>query len=102
NIIVNNVLLYFNTKFLRLSFGWYVRHQIVSVLAFLCVAWGVTFGIDHWFVGVGILVRFLGAGLGYLVAIVGGVYFFPGLLGLARQDVVVVDRILMRHRHKIE
>ena len=94
NIVINNVLLYFNARYLRLPFGWYVAHQIFSVVIFLVIAWMVTFGIDHCLAGSGVLWRFLWAGLGYFFIMIGFIYFFPALLGLGRQDIsTMISRI---------
>lgn len=94
NIIGNNVLLYFNSKFLNIPFGWYVRHQLVSVLVFMVIAFLITGGIDYYLNGKDVLVRFLAAGSGYLLLTGAAVYLFPALLGLGHGDIsVVLQRI---------
>jgi len=90
NILTNNVLLYFNAKYLRVSFGWYLGHQIVSVLTFLLCAFIVTWGLDQFLSTGHILLRFLLAGVGYLVVTAAAVKIFPGLLGLRSADIDLV------------
>jgi O-antigen/teichoic acid export membrane protein len=87
NILTTNVLLYFNAKFLHLPFGWYVRHQLISAGAFIALAFVATWGMDHCFPSAHVLLRFLGAGIGYAFIVLGAVYLFPGILGLSRQDI---------------
>jgi len=38
NFITVNVMLYFNAKFLKLPFYWYLTHQLVSLFVFLTLA----------------------------------------------------------------
>lgn len=89
-VLWNNVLLYFNSKFLNFSFGWYVKHQLVSVLVFIIVAFFTTWVVDHCFYGKDVLFRFFFAGFGYLLLTVAVVYLFPALLGLEHDDVSAV------------
>lgn len=94
NIVTNNVYLYYNARFLRLPLSWYVVHQLVSVLAFLAIAWVITLIVDRYFVGVDVLWRFSIIGLGYGLAVLGAVLTVPGLLGLSRPDIAAVtDKI---------
>lgn len=92
NILVNNVLLYFNSKFLNISFTWYLKHQLVSVLVFLMIAFLPTWAVDHYFNVKDVLLRFLIAGSGYLLLTGAAVYLFPSLLGLGHADISAVLR----------
>jgi O-antigen/teichoic acid export membrane protein len=87
NIIVTNALLYFNAKFLHLPLGWYLGHQVISVAAFIALAFLATWGVDHYFPSGLILLRFLGAGMGYSLLVTGAVFLFPGILGIGRKDI---------------
>ena len=89
NIVITNALLYFNAKFLNLSFSWYLGHQLISVAVFITLALLATMSVDRFIPG-HVLLRFLGAGLGYLLMVMGAVFIFPGVLGLGRQDITVL------------
>jgi len=88
NILSVNVLLYFNTKFLKLPFFWYVIHQLINVIVFLGLALFVRICLDHLFLGKNVLFHFLGDGFVYLLMVAAVVYIAPGLLGLHRQDIL--------------
>jgi len=61
NILAVNVMLYYNARFLKLSFGWYLMHQLVSAIVFLGLAFFITIGMDHLFTERGV-VSFLSGG----------------------------------------
>jgi len=92
NILINNIFLYFNAKFLRLSFGWYLNHQVISVVVFMTLAFLVTWGVDHCFPMSHHLLRFLVAGIGYSIVSLGAVFIFPGVLGLGRKDITFIQQ----------
>lgn len=88
NALMVNVCLYFNARFLKIPFWWYVRHQVLSTAFFLFLAWIVTRGLvvipampTHVFGS------FILTGMVYIMAVLGLGYFIPGLFGLERKDI---------------
>jgi O-antigen/teichoic acid export membrane protein len=102
NIIITNALLYFNAKFLHLPLAWYLGHQVVSVAVFIALAFLATWGMDQCFPAGHLLLRFLGAGLGYSLLVFGAIFIFPGILGLGRSEMAVltgkVRAVLVKRR----
>jgi O-antigen/teichoic acid export membrane protein len=89
-----NVMLWFNARYLKLPFGWYVRHQVVSCVVFLAVASGVVFVCDHWITsGAQIFLKLIVSGVFYLAVTGAVIYLFPNLLGMDR---VSLSRVLRR------
>jgi ethanolamine transporter EutH len=89
NIVTNNVLLWFNARFLNLPFGWYVRHQIVTFVVFLLIAAGVTFVSDHWIMpGAQVFLKFVVSGVFYFLVAGAVVFLFPDILGISRQKML--------------
>lgn len=86
--ITINVQLYFNAKFLKLSFWRYVGHQIFSVGCLFVVAIVVTFGVDKIpGLGKSMIPSFLIAGFLYTLMVIGLAYFVPVVFGIKREDV---------------
>jgi hypothetical protein len=92
-----NVELYFNSKFLKLSFWKYFAHQIVCVGCLLFVAFLSLKLVDYLHVFSNILFNFLLNGVIYTIAIAGLIYFVPALLGLTRKDIRSFSHFVRRH-----
>lgn len=86
--IAVNVQLYFNSRFLELSFWKYFGHQIFSVGCFLAVATVAILGVDN-ILGIreNIINGFLLAGVFYTLIVIGLIYCLPVIAGLKRQDI---------------
>lgn len=97
NIILVNVQLYFNSRFLNLRFWRYIGHQVICVGSLLGCAYAATFGVKY-FVGLHdeIVLSFLLSGLLYTILVVGVAYFQPIIVGLKREDIRLVTRFIMR------
>ncbi|MFH0753289.1 MAG: lipopolysaccharide biosynthesis protein [Candidatus Omnitrophota bacterium] len=96
NVVTVNVCLYFNARFLHLPFGWYLRHQLLSVLAFAGMAFVSTFIVERCWAGGDVVFRFLIAGAIYFVVIAASVFLVPGFLGLKRGDIGLVMHKMMK------
>ena len=85
-VAIVNTQLYFNAKFLRLSFRRYLSHQVLSVVCLLCLAALATYGADKVF-GLHKIASFIIAGVGYTLMVIGIIYYFPASFGLKGQDI---------------
>jgi O-antigen/teichoic acid export membrane protein len=87
-VVAVNVLLYFSTRYLGLSFWRYLRHQLGCVASLLITAWLVMVGVDH-IPGVqdNVVPSFLIAGLIYSVLVLALCYVQPMIFGMKREDV---------------
>ena len=91
-----NVQLYFNTKYLELHFIKYFGHQLFTVACFLVLAiiasWGINeIALLHNKIILGVLV----SGSLYAVLVTVIIYYFPVVLGLAKQDVMDTKKYIM-------
>jgi O-antigen/teichoic acid export membrane protein len=81
-----NTLLLFNVRFLKLSLGRFLTHQIVVLAALMSLATGATLIVDSLLNGGGVVSRFLGAGFLYTLAVAVLACLFPSFFGLSRED----------------
>ena len=90
-----NVQLYFNAKFLELSFWKYLGYQVSSIVCFLTIAVVTTFGVDQ-VLGLHrhIIFSFILAGMLYTLLVSGLVYYFPIIFGLDRQTIKSVVKLI--------
>lgn len=98
-VIFVNILIYFNTKFLKLSFWHYVRHQILCTSCLLTASMISVYMANQVFGlgGQGILSFFLsGAIFASLAALL--VYLAPSVFGLNRQDIRTLTKRLSNFR----
>lgn len=98
-LIVVNVLLFLNTRLLRLSFSRFLLHQMGSIAVLLALAVVSTFLFDIVAPGISNpFVELLGVGVIYslLVGITG--ILFPALFGIHRSDIRTLWEKLMRPR----
>lgn len=87
-IVAVNVQLYFNAKFLKLSFWRYFGHQIFCVGCLLVAAFIATFWVDN-ILGFHetVIYSFILAGFFYTLMVGFFVYYMPAVFGLRIQDV---------------
>lgn len=83
-----NVQLYFNSRFLKLSFWKYVAHQIVCVGCLLLLAFLSLKIVDYLHISSNIGINFLLNGIIYSISVAGLTYFVPALFGLTRKDML--------------
>lgn len=96
-----NVLLYANSKYLKISFWKYLLHQIVSILLFLSVAAAVRAGVVLIMRGGGnALADILISGVIYTVISAVIFFAFPVIFGLKREDTGVVMSYLSVRRKR--
>lgn len=91
--IVVNIQLYYNAKFLKLSFWRYFSHQIFSVACFAVIAIISSISADK-LLNENIIHSFILAGIIYSALIAGLIYMFPILLGIKRQDIYRMINII--------
>ena len=82
-----NVQLYFNSRFLKLSFWKYFAHQIICVGFLLLMAFLSLKVVDFLQISSNIVINFLMNGIIYSIAVAGFIYFVPSLFGLTRKDI---------------
>ena len=85
-IVSVNVLLYFNSRFLKLSFKKYLVHQVVCVGCLLLLAFLSLKTVDYLHISSNIVINFLLNGIIYSIAVASLTYFVPSLFGLTRKD----------------
>jgi O-antigen/teichoic acid export membrane protein len=87
-VLLNNVLLYFNTRMLKLSFWKFMGHQFVSVVALLILAYSSVRVIDSFLSpGRHLIINFIAAGTVYAILSLISVSLKPSLIGMRRRDV---------------
>jgi O-antigen/teichoic acid export membrane protein len=87
NIITVNIWLYFNAKFLKLSFGKFLLHQFGSIVIMISVAVLSRLGIDMIPVlGNNLILSFLLSGAVYTIIMILISNYFPKLLGMDRES----------------
>ena len=94
--IAVNVQLYFNSKFLKLSFWKYFVHQIVCVGSLLLLAFVSLKVIDYLHISSNIVINFLLNGIIYSISVAGLTYFVPSLFGLTRKDMHSIFQLLSK------
>jgi len=87
NIITVNIWLYFNTRFLKLSFGKFLLHQLGSVVIMILIAILIRLGID-WvpYMGSNVILSLLLSGVVYTIILILISNYFPILLGMDRDS----------------
>lgn len=95
--ITVNVQLYYNAKFLKLSFWKFFGHQILSVGCLLAIALVVTFGANEILEpSSGIIASFLLAGVLYTLTVICLVSCFPAVFGIKREDIQYIFQRLRK------
>lgn len=93
-----NVQLYFNSRFLKLSFWKYFAHQIICVATLLLVAFMSLTVVDYFYVSSNIVMNFLLNGVIYSISVAGFTYLVPALFGLTRKDLRSLFQLLSKGR----
>lgn len=94
--IAVNVQLYFNAKFLKLSFWKYLGHQLFSVGCLLALAFLSTIGVDRVLgLSASVISSFLVAGILYSFGIAIIIYFMPIVFGIKKEDIEKIIEILV-------
>ena len=99
-----NLLAYFNCRFLGLSYGRFLGHQVVVLAALAAPLWGLRGGmvmsdmtdpaaIDLW-------IKTVSVGLGYGVWVVTLMFLFPSLVGRDRAELVSLARRVLWWRKR--
>jgi len=91
-----NVQLYFNSRFLKLSFLKYLAHQLVCVGCLLLLAFISLKAVDYLHISSNIVINFLLNGIIYSIFVAGLTYFFPALFGLTRKDIRSLFQLLSK------
>jgi hypothetical protein len=86
-LIAVNVLLYFSAKLINISFSRYFIHQVFCVGFFSTIAIGVNHLFARLVPNVSPLLAFLLSGILYTAISITGVYAFPDIAGIKRQDI---------------
>lgn len=81
-----NLLLYYNTKFLKEKYSYFVLHQIYSVLFFVVIGLFTDFVVNHIFSNY--IISFFASGLLYTIFVVCFVFIFPSIFALDREGVM--------------
>ena len=93
NIVTVNIWLYFNTRFLKLSFGKFLLHQLGSVAIMIAAALLSRLGTDRIpHIGSNVILAFLFSGVVYTIILVLIVNHFPKLLGMDRESLDMVKK----------
>lgn len=101
-IITVNVQLYFNAKFLNISFWRYFSHQIFCGVCLFITAFVATFWVDK-ILGFqeNVILGFILAGLFYTLMVVILVYRLPTVFGLKTQDIQSLVGMFTRKINKM-
>ena len=84
-IVAQNVLLWYNTKFLKISFIKMLMHQIISIFIIGSVARASTY-LANYFIK-DLILSFLIAGVFYLVLLIGVLFFLPKLFSTSNDEI---------------
>ncbi|MBA4320504.1 MAG: hypothetical protein C0412_19060, partial [Flavobacterium sp.] len=90
-IIVVNIQLLFNTKFLETSFWKLIGHQVYCFVAFALIAFICTILTDHLIQNNTLAI--LVSGMFYTISSIGMVYLFPSIIAFTEND---IKRIYLR------
>jgi len=86
NFLIVNVLLYYNARLLKLSFLWYLGHQIISVLVLSTIAVFSSFFVRSLSgISENVLITFILSGIVYAVICFLFVYAYPSIVGMDRK-----------------
>lgn len=94
--IAVNVQLYFNTRFLKLSFWRYLGHQVICLGYLSAIAFISIFLINKILnLQQNIIANFISTGVIYSLIVFASVYLFPALFGLKKRDIAwLAEKIL--------
>ena len=83
-LIQTNILLYYNTKFLKNKFSYFIYHQFFSILFFLLIGLFTDF-ITNFFLS-NIIVCFFVSGLFYTILVIILAYLFPFVFAVDKEE----------------
>jgi len=92
-----NTQLYFNARFLNISYKKCLARQICPLVGFLVLA-VLAARLALPALSIHPLIHFLLSAILYVVIVCGIVLSFPGLLGMRRSDILLIRSLLMRSR----
>ena len=87
-LIQTNLLLYYNTKFLKEKYSYFVLHQIYSVLFFVIIGLFTDFVTNQIFSNY--IISFFISGLLYTIMVIYFVFIFPNIFALDREGVITL------------
>lgn len=94
--IWTNGQLYFNTRFLKLSFIKYLGHQILSVGCLLVIAFLTSVGIRQIpIIRYTLIPNFILSGILYSGIVIIFVYFYPAIIGMKKQDLKSLIHLIL-------
>jgi len=85
-IVVANIMLFFNTRTLKISFWYFFWQQIISVGLLLSVAFFTTLFVNNLGLGVIAIYKFVITGILYTLIIFIIAYCFPNFFGARKED----------------
>lgn len=88
NILSVNIQLWYNTRFMNLSFKYFFGHQLLVVAAFSTIALICSYAVRTLWSQTHFGVQFLASGFFYTVLIAGLGIAFPRLFALRREEII--------------
>lgn len=85
--VATNVQLYFNSRFLKLSFRKYLAHQLVCISCLLLLVFMSLKVVDYLHISSNIVINFLLNGIIYSITVAGLTCFVPAFFGFTRKDI---------------
>lgn len=91
-----NVQLWFNAKYLGLSFKKLVLNQLATILIFITCAWAISGFIGFVFPGLGHIAHFIISGSVYTFVCGIILFLYPGAIAVTKDDVYQLRRFIHR------
>ncbi|MCM8805120.1 MAG: oligosaccharide flippase family protein [Candidatus Omnitrophica bacterium] len=91
-----NICLYFNARYLKISFFRYLVHQILSVLVIGIIAIFSRFAMEKIIPGFHFIVKLVFNGILYSGILAFLAYFYPRIFGLKQDDIGMIYTIVRR------
>ena len=85
NIISVNILLYYSTKIIKISFWNFLRHQFIGLIVMLILAYLTSVFVDS--IINNFIISFIISGCIYTSLFAGIIYWFPAIVGLHKNDI---------------
>jgi len=95
-VVVVNIYLFFNSKFLNISFWRYLAHQAGSFGLLLLISAGITFITGNIALLKGNIVNFFVSGFFYTASVIWITYRFPVIFGLKHNDIVFAKEFIRK------
>lgn len=97
-LLSTNILLWYNSKYLELSFRNFLIHQVFVISVFVLVAWGCSHMVSLLFVTSHFLTQFLISGIIYTLIIMSLVWFFPRIVASKQSE---ISALLIQVKNKL-